>query len=170
MKARILLSVVLAAMLVVSIPVKAFAVGADDAQITIVMSGQGIAIDVSVLPATLQIQPVELNSSYCGGFTLTNNGSVGIDTTIVGTNATGDGYNWTLSTSPGNNVYAIEYNISEPGGQGNIITTPTDFVKGLRPDKSKNFKLTVKTPTSGNCPGLGESVQATVTIQAIQEQ
>lgn len=166
MKAKGLLLLALAAVIALSIPIVASA--GSDATITITMSGPAVAIDIEVTPAEWQIDSVTLNSSYLKDFKLINRGSVKVDTTIVGTNAEGSGYRWWLSTSPGRNQYEIEYAIEGFGGAGNVTTSPTDFVQDLNKNQSKRFSLTVKTPTSGDAPGAGESIEATVTIHAVQ--
>ncbi|UCB42399.1 MAG: hypothetical protein JSV77_08015 [Dehalococcoidales bacterium] len=166
MKVKGLLLTALAAMIALSIPIVALA--GSDATITITMSGPSVAIDIEVTPAEWQIEAVELNSSYLKDFTLVNRGSVRVDTTIMGTNAEGNGYRWWLSTFPGNNMYEIEYDIEGFGGMGNVTTIPTEFVQDLYKNQSQHFSLTVKTPTSGGSPGAGESIQATVTIHAVQ--
>ena len=158
--------IALAAVIVLSIPIVALA--GSDATITITMSGPAVAIDIEVTPDEWQIDPVELNSSYLKDFTLINRGSVKVDTTIMGTNAEGTGYRWWLGTFPGYNQYEIEYDIEGAGGTGNVATAPTDFVQDLSKNQSKRFSLTVKTPTSGDSPGAGESIEATVTIHAVQ--
>jgi len=165
-KAKGLLLTALVAVIALSIPIVALA--GSDATITITMSGPAVAIDIEVTPAEWQIDAVELNSSYLKDFTLVNRGSVKVDTTIMGINAEGSGYRWRLGTSPGNNQYEIEYDIEGAGGTGNVTTTPADFVQDLNKNQSKRFSLTVKTPTSGDLPGAGESVQAIVTIHAVQ--
>ena len=53
-------------------------------------------------------------------------------------------------------------------GTGNILTTPVDFIEDMQEAQIKNFLLNVKTPTSGGVPGAGESMQATVTIHAVE--
>ena len=166
MKVKALLLTALAALIALSIPIVALA--DDDATITITMSGPAVAIDIEVTPAEWQIEAVELNSSYLKDFTLVNRGSVRVDTTIMGTNAEGAGYRWRLGTYPGYNQYEIEYDIEGAGGMGNVTTTLTDFVQNLNRNQSERFSLTVKTPTSGDSPGAGESIQATVTIHAVQ--
>ena len=166
MKIRGLLPVVLVAVLALSIPIVALA--NNEATITITMSGPAVAIDIEVEPAEWEIESVQLNTSYIKDFTLINRGSVSVDTTIAGTDAEGSGYRWRLRTLPGNNIYEIEYDIEGIGGTGNVTTAPTDFVQDLGEDQSKDFSLTVKTPTSGDSPGGGEAVQAIVTIHAVQ--
>jgi hypothetical protein len=166
MKRKGLLPVVLLAVLAVAIPIAARA--ANDATITITMSGPTVAIDIEVEPAEWSIESVQLNSSYTKDFTLVNHSSVRIDTTIAGTDAEGSGYRWRLRGFPGNNAYEIEYDIEGFGGDGNVTTTPTDFVQNLEQDQSKNFSLTVRTPSSGDSPGGGEALQAIVTIHAVQ--
>ncbi len=160
------LPTVLTALLAVAIPFVVRA--ANDATITITMSGPAVAIDIQVEPAEWEIESVQLNSSYTKDFTLLNRGSVRVDTTILGTDAEGTGYRWRLRTSPGNNTYEIEYDIDGFGGIGNVTTTPADFVQNLEKNHSMDFSLTVKTPTSGDSPGGGESIQAIVTIHAVQ--
>ncbi|HEY41509.1 MAG TPA: hypothetical protein G4O18_06580 [Dehalococcoidia bacterium] len=166
MKIKGLILLVLAATLAVAVPIAAQA--ANDATITITMSGPTVAIDIEVEPAEWSIESVQLNSSYTKDFTLVNHSSVRVDTTIAGTDAEGSGHRWRLRGFPSNNAYEIEYDIEGPGGDGNITTTPTDFVQDLAQDQSKNFSLTVKTPSSGDSPGGGEALQATVTIHAVQ--
>jgi len=168
MKAKRLLPVALAA--VVALSIVPVVLADEEATITITMSGPAVAIDIEVAPTEWEIRPVELNSSYTRDFTLSNTGSVEVDTTIVGTDAEGDGYRWRLSMSPGHNSYEIEFDIEGPVGPGNVSKTPTDFVTGLEEDDSKRFALTVKTPSSGDSPGGGETLQATVTIHAVQGQ
>lgn len=166
MKIKGLLLIALTAIIALSIPIVALA--GSDATITITMSGPAVAIDIEVTPEEWQIEAVDLNSSYLKDFTLVNRGSVRVDTTIMGTDAEGAGYRWRLGTSPGNNRYEIEYDIGGAGGTGNVTTTPTDFVQNLNKNQSKRFSLTVKTPTSGDLPGAGESIEATVAIHAVQ--
>jgi hypothetical protein len=166
MKRKGLLPVVLVAVLAVAIPITVRA--ANDATITITMSGPAVAIDIEVEPAEWTIDSVRLNSSYTKDFTLVNHSSVRIDTTIAGTDAEGSGYRWRLRAFPGNNAYEIEYDIEGFGGDGNVTTTPTDFAQDLEEGQSKNFSLTVKTPSSGDSPRGGEALQATVTIHAVQ--
>ena len=166
MKAKGLLLTALVALIALSIPIVALA--GSDATITITMSGPAVAIDIEVTPAEWQIESVELNSSYLKDFTLVNRGSVKVDTTIMGTNAEGSGYRWWLGTFPSYNQYEIEYDVEGTGGTGNVTTNPTDFVQDLGKNQSKRFSLTVKTPTSGDSPGAGESIEATVTIHAVQ--
>ncbi len=161
-----LLPVALAAVLAVAIPIMAQA--ASDATITITMSGPAVAINIEVEPAEWAIESVQLNSSYAKNFTLVNHGSVKVDTTIAGTDAEGSGYRWRLRTLPGNNMYEIEYDVEGPGGTGNVTTTPADFVQDLEEGESRDFSLTVKTPSSGDSPGGGEAIQAIVTIHAVQ--
>jgi hypothetical protein len=166
MKIKGLLPVVLVAVLAAAVPVAARA--GSDATITITMSGPSVAINIKVEPTEWEIDSVQLNSSYAKDFTLINCGSVRVDTTIVGTNAEGSGYSWQLGTVPGNNVYEIEYDIEGYGGTGNVTRTATSFVQDLQTNHSKEFSLTLKTPSSGDSPGGGESIQATVTIHAVQ--
>jgi len=166
MKIKGLLPIVLAAVLAVAIPLVALA--NDDATITITMSGPAVAIDIEVEPAEWAIESVQLNSSYAKDFRLVNHGSVRVDTTIVGTDAEGSGYRWRLRAFSGNNMYEIEYDIEGFGGTGNVTMIPTDFVLDLEGGQSKNFSLTVKTPSSGDSPGGGEAIQAIVTIHAVQ--
>ena len=161
-----LLPVALAAVLAVAIPIVARA--NNDTTISFTMSGPAVAIDIEVEPAEWAIESVQINSSYAKNFTLVNRGSVKVDTTIAGTDAEGSGYRWQLGTFPGNNIYEIEYNIEGFGVTGNITTIPTSFVQDLKKDHSKNFSLTVKTPSSGDSPGGGEAIQAIVTIHAVQ--
>ena len=166
MKAKGFLFVALAAVIALSISIAALA--NDNATITINMSGPAVAIDIQVEPATWDIESVQLNSSYAKDFTLANRGSIRVDTTIVGTDAEGAGYHWSLGSLPGDNTYEIEYDIEGMGGTGNVITTPTDFVQNLRSDQSARFSLTIKTPSAGGAPGAGEAMRATVTIHAVQ--
>ncbi|HEY32150.1 MAG TPA: hypothetical protein G4O10_03480 [Dehalococcoidia bacterium] len=166
MKIKGPLLIATAAVIALSIPIVALA--GSNASITITMSGPSVAIDIEVTPAEWQIEAVGLNSSYLKDFTLVNRGSVRVDTTIMGTNAEGTGYRWELGTFPGYNQYEIEYDIEGFGGTGNVTTTPTSFVQDLNKNQSERFSLTVKTPTSGSSPGAGESIQATVTIHAVQ--
>ena len=166
MKIKVFLPVALATMLAVALPIVALA--DNDATITITMSGPAVAIDIEVEPAEWAIESVQLNSSYAKDFTLVNRGSVKIDTTIVGTDAEGSGYRWRLRAFPGNNMYEIEYDIEGFGGTGNVTMIPTDFVQDLEEGHSKNFSLTVKTPSSGDSPGGGETIQAIVTIHVVQ--
>ena len=166
MKIKGLLPVALAALLAMAIPLVALA--GNDATITITMSGPSVAIDIEVEPAEWVIDSVQLNSSYANDFTLINRGSVRVDTTIAGTDAEGSGYRWRLRAFPGNNAYEIEYDIEGFGGTGNVSIIPTDFVQDLEEGQSKDFSLTVKTPSSGDSPGGGEAIQATVTIHAVQ--
>ena len=166
MKRKGLLPVLLVAVLAVAIPITVQA--ANNATITITMSGPTVAIDIEVEPAEWAIDSVQLNSSYTKDFTLVNHSSVRVDTTIAGTDAEGSGYRWRLRGFPGNNAYEIEYDIEGFGGDGNVTTTPTDFVQDLEEGQSKDFSLTVKTPSSGDSPGGGEALQATVTIHAVQ--
>ena len=156
----------LVAILAVALPIVALA--NSDAVITITMSGPAVAIDIEVEPAEWEIEAVQLNSSYTKDFTLINRGSVRVDTTIVGTDAEGSGYRWQLCTLTGHNMYEIEFDIEGSGGTGNATLVPTDFVRDLEDSQSKNFSLTVKTPSSGDSPGGGEAIQAIVTIHAVQ--
>jgi len=165
-KAKGLLLAALATIIALSIPIVALA--GSSATITITMSGPSVAIDIEVTPTDWQISPVALNSSYLKDFTLVNRGSVKVDTTIMGTNAEGSGYEWWLSLFPGYNQYEIEYDIEGDGGTGNVTTIPTNFVQDLTKNHSRRFSLTVKTPTDGDAPGMGQSIQATVTIHAVQ--
>ena len=166
MKIKGLLPVALAAVLAVAIPIVVRA--ANDATITITMSGPVVAINIEAEPAEWAIESVQLNSSYAKNFTLVNRGSVKVDTTIAGTDAEGSGYRWQLGVFPGNNIYEIEYDIEGFGGMGNVTTTPTSFVQDLQKNHDKHFSLTVKTPSSGDSPGGGEAIQAIVTIHAVQ--
>ena len=147
------------------------AYAATDATITITMSGPAIIIeivDISAAPPTWEIKPVNLNSSYSKAFTLTNNGNVRVDTTIVGTDASGSGYHWVLSDNTTNNQYEIEYTLEGQIGTFNVMTTPVAFIQDLNQGQSKNFLLNLKTPMTGDIPGVSESMQATVTIQAVK--
>ena len=169
MKARIFLSVLLIAVLLVTNVLTAFA--AEDATITITMAGPAVVVDIvdiSAAPPSWEIKPVGLNSSYSKAFTLTNGGNVRVDTTIVGTDASGAGYHWVLNDYAGNNQYVIEYVVEGQTGTGKIVTTPVNFIQDLQAEKSKNFLLTVKTPTAGDLPGAGQAMQATVTIHAVK--
>lgn len=140
----------------------------DTATVTITMTGPAIAVDISAAPTGWEIRGVRLNASFSNSFTLSNVGSVTVDTTVAGTDATGPGFEWTLDTEPGDNQYEIEYDIDGPGGQGNVTTDPDDFVDGLAAGQSIDFGLTVKTPSAGDIPLGNESMQATVTIRAIE--
>ena len=169
MKARVIASMLLVTVLVVLNIAIAYA--ASDAAITITMSGPAVIIDIvdiSAAPASWEIKPVQLNSSYSKAFTLTNSGNVIVDTTIVGTDASGSGYHWVLNDNTGNNQYIIEYDVEGQAGTNNVVTTPVDFVQNLAEEQSKNFLLTVKTPTAGDLPGAGEAMQATITIHAVK--
>ena len=169
MKARIIASMLLVA--VVMVLNIAIAYAASNATITIKMAGPAVVIDIvdiSAAPASWEIKPVQLNSSYSKAFTLTNSGNVRVDTTIVGTDASGFGYHWVLDDHADNNQYIIEYDVEGETGTYNVVTTQADFVQNLAEGQSNNFLLTVKTPTSGDLPGAGEAMQATVTIHAVK--
>jgi len=169
MKARIITSI----LLVVEIALLNIGItyAATDATITITMSGPTAIIidvvDISAAPATWGIKPVNLNSSYSKVFTLSNNGNVRVDTTIVGTDASGSGYHWVLADYAADNQYAIEYTVEGQVGIFNVVTTPVDFVQNLDEGQSRNFLLLLRTPASGDIPGEGGAMQATVTIQAV---
>lgn len=169
MKARVIVPMLLVTAIMASNI--AIAHAASNATITITMAGPAVVIDIvdiSAAPASWEIKPVQLNSSYSKAFTLTNSGNVRVDTTIVGTDASGSGYHWVLDDHTGNNQYIIEYNVEGQTGTYNVITTPVDFVQNLAVEQSKNFLLTVKTPTAGELPEAGEAMQATITIHAVK--
>lgn len=168
MKARIITSI----LLVVEIALLNIGItyAATDTTITITMSGPTVVIDVvdiSAAPATWGIKPVNPNSSYSKAFTLTNNGNVRVDTTIVGTDASGSGYHWVLADHAADNQYAIEYTVEGQVGTFNVVTTPVDFVQNLDEGQSRNFLLVLRAPASGDILGVGGAMQATVTIQAV---
>jgi len=168
MKARVIASMLLVAIIVALNIGMVYA--ATDATITITMSGPAVIIDIvaiSAAPATWEIKPVNLNTSYSKAFTLTNNGNVRVDTTIVGTDASGSGYQWVLADYADNNQYAIEYTAEGKVGTFNVVTTPVDFIEDLDEGQSTNFLLILKTPTTGDIPGINGTMQATVTIQAV---
>ena len=140
MKARVIASMLSVTVIVVLNIAIAYA--ASDATITITMSGPTVVIgvvDISAAPATWEIKPVNLNSSYSKAFTQTNNGNVRVDTTIVGTDASGSGYHWVLADHAADNQYAIEYTVEGQVGTFNIVTTPVDFVQNLDEGQSRNF-------------------------------
>jgi len=169
MKARVIESVLLVTVIMVLNIAIAYA--AEDTTITIKMAGPAVVIDIvdiSAGPVSWEIKPVQLNSSYSKAITLTNNGNVIVDTTIVGTDASGSGYHWALNDHTGNNQYIIEYDVEGQAGTYNVFTAPVDFVQRLEEEQSKNFLLTVKTPTAGDVPGADEMMQATVTIHAVE--
>ena len=132
MKARIIVSMLLVVVIVALNMGMVHA--ATDATITITMSGPTVIIDIvdiSAAPPTWEIKPVNLNSSYSKAFTLTNNGNVRVDTTIVGTDASGSGYHWELDDHIGENKYVIEYDVEGQTGTYNVVTSPVDFVQNL---------------------------------------
>jgi hypothetical protein len=164
MKARVTFAAALAFVLVTVVPLIA---RATTSTITIVMTGPAISVDISVEPTGWQISGVRLNSSYARSFTLTNTGTVEVETSIVGTNAEGSGYEWLLDTSPGQNRYEVEYDVEGPGQDGNVTLEATDFIERLTEGQSRDFSLTVKTPTAGDVPAAGEALEATVSISAV---
>ena len=165
MKARVTFAAALALMLVAVVPLLVRA--ASTSAITIVMTGPAISVDISVEPTEWEISGVRLNSSYARSFTLTNTGSVDVATSIAGTDAEGSGYEWVLDTSPGQNRYEIEYDVEGQGRDGNVTPEPAGFIEKLTDGESRDFSLTVKTPTTGDVPAAGEALEATVSIRAV---
>ena len=166
MKARVAFATAVALILATVIPLIARATSTST--ITIVMAGPAVSVDITVEPAGWQISGVSLNSSYARDFTLTNTGTVDVETSIAGTDAVGSGYEWKLDTSPGQNQYEIQYEIDGPSGDGNVTLAPDAFIDRLREGAARDFSLTVRTPTGGGVPVAGEAVEATVTIRAVE--
>lgn len=156
--------------LVASVPVLA---ADENATITITMEGPAVSIGIGVNSGTWTIPAVEANSTYSQTFTLTNNSNVTVDTTIKGTNATGSEYKWVLvnyaDTWPQSGAYAIVWSVEE--SEGSVVAFEArDFIQNLPAGNSQNFNLTIHTPPEGGVfPAAGESLQATVTISAVQD-
>lgn len=140
---------------------------AQEASITITMEGPAISIDIGLDSEEWIISPVEKSTQYSQTFTLTNNSNVTVDTTISATNATGYGRTWPVGDLAGTNVYSILWNT---GGANTIIypNFSNNFIEDLAVGATQGFTLRLNTPNGDNFPAPTESLQATVTIRAVQ--
>lgn len=162
-KAKILAVVFLAALVMTVTP--ALAAG-DTTTLAISIAGPEISMNLGVSPAEWQVQAPSLNATHNSPtYTLTNNGNVLVDTTIVGTDATGTHGMWALNDTPSSDRFMLSWTATSSSGV--ISKSQTDFLQVIPAGQSKDFSLQLKTPTSGY-KAAGDTLQVTVTIKAVQ--
>jgi hypothetical protein len=162
-KAKILAMVFLAALVMTVTP--ALAAG-DTTTLTISVQGPEISMNLGVSPAEWQVQAPSLNATHNSPtYTLTNNGNVLVDTTIVGTDAIGSKGQWELYDMPSSDRFTLSWTATS--GSGVISKIPTEFLQNIPAVQSMDFSLQLRTPASGY-KAAGDTLQVTVTIKAVQ--
>jgi len=162
-KAKILAMVFLAALVMTVTP--ALAAG-DATTLAISIQGPEISMNLEVSLAEWSIQAPSLSATHNSPtYTLTNNGNVLVDTTIVGTDAIGTYGMWELKDMPSSDYFTLSWTATS--GSGVISKSQTAFLQDIPAGQSKDFSLQLRTPTSGY-KAAGDTLQVTVTIKAVQ--
>jgi hypothetical protein len=117
------------------------------------------AISYGIIPANSSKSTCDLNDTQI----VTNNGNVAETFNIMGSNST----NWTLGTSPGNEIYVHQFSTSScPWTSGVPLTTSYQtMVTNVVPNATTTLNLQITTPTNTN---YFTQQNVNVTIQAVQ--
>lgn len=123
-------------------------------------------IHYGILPLDSSKNTIDLGDSQ----RVTNTSSQNINLNIKGTNATGGGCTWTLSSNTGNDEYSYQFcnstdnNCSSPPINYTYLSTSYQLLKGnLSPGNFIDFHLKLNMPVNSTC--FGEQTTQ-VTIQA----
>jgi hypothetical protein len=117
------------------------------------------AISYGIIPANSSKSTCDLNDTQI----VTNNGNVAETFNIMGSNST----NWTLGTSPGNEIYVHKFSTSScPWTSGVPLTTSYQtMATNIVPNATTTLNLQITTPTNTN---YFTQQNVNVTIQAVQ--
>lgn len=120
--------------------------------------------DISNSPGSYAFGTLDANSSYTTNlthFTVQNNSGYDVKITIRGSDMTG-GINWTLSDTPGPDIYGLRAGLK--GGSYNITvtTTNTTLIGNLTDNSSQQWGLELWAPTSFS-DGVQKSGNVTLT-------
>ena len=117
------------------------------------------AISYGIIPANSSKSTCDLNDTQI----VTNNGNVAETFNIMGSNST----NWTLGTSPGNEIYVHKFSTSScPWTSGIPLTTSYQtMATNIAPNATTTLNLQITTPTNTN---YFTQQNINVTIQAVQ--
>ena len=111
--------------------------------------------EITNSPSSYGFGTLEVSSTALTGldyFTITNTGSVTVDVTIQGTDATGGDDTWTLADdgSPGTNIYALKAGLD--GGDYTVIVKKTatynTLKSGLAASATQDWGLKIWMPTA----------------------
>jgi len=151
-KAKILAMVFLAALVMTVTP--ALAAG-DTTTLTISVQGPEISMNLGVSPAEWQVQAPSFNATHNSPtYTLTNNGNVLVNTTIVGTNAIGTYGMWELSNTLSSGYFTLSWTATSSSGV--ISKSQTEFLtKHTCGNNSNGF-------TTYNCTHLLRAIRQLV--------
>ena len=134
---------------------------------TAVLADPEKTITATVLPTlvslTIDISAVDYGSVPLGTIeraplndpkiSVIHNGNVNEDFAIRGSNAISN-ITWTLSDSPGANLYVHKYGVAAPPAIPDsfvpMSASNANFAINLTPSESRNLKLRISTPTSTN--------------------
>jgi len=153
-----------------------FAESSEEETITATVSGQSVSMTVSPGSIDYGTVPFETSRSSLaapGGpvtFTATNTGNVTVNFAVRGSDATGTGFSWALSTGAlacPNDANKFRHSVTPTGGSSIFLTTaPEDLATGIAAAGTKTFTSEIYMPCFGS-DGAGEQASTSILLTAI---
>jgi len=135
--------------------------------VTLIVAGVPVlkvnAQDISNSPNSYAFGTLDASSSYPTGlnFTVENNSGYDVRITIRGSDMTG-GIPWTLSDTPGPDIYGLKAGLDGVSYDITVTTTNTTLIENLTDNSSQQWGLELLSPTSFS-DGVQKSGNVTLT-------
>ena len=173
MKRRLGLSLVLAVVLLLAVPLATMA-----ANPTVAITVTAEVVAITNTQATWGIGTVALDAVVYFSATgsqdddysqIENTGSVAVDVEIQGENIEGGDYDWTLATAAGSETYSLYANDDDTPTVYDIevkSSTYTDLATSFAVDDTKDWSMKFTAPSAFNAADDGAQKSATITLVA----